>query len=154
MPRDRSLPIFDLEVDLAAALSQSNARVVVEAPTGSGKSTQVPQFLLDSGICGEGEIYVLQPRRIAARMLARRVSQERGSKPGDEIGFQVRFENAVSAKTRVRFVTEGILIRKFIEQPDLKDVAAVVLDEFHDFLSVSYKRSLRCRHLTLILFIF
>ena len=72
MPPDRSLPIFDLEVDLAAALSQSNARVVVEAPTGSGKSTQIPQFLHDSKLCGDGEIYVLQPRRIAARMLARR----------------------------------------------------------------------------------
>ena len=145
MYRDRSLPIFGLEDALANALSQTNARVVVEAPTGSGKSTQIPQFLRDSGLCGDGEIYVLQPRRIAARMLARRVSQERGSKPGEEIGFQVRFENAVSAKTRVRFVTEGILIRKFIEQPDLKDVAAVVLDEFHErhfFADISLARCL------------
>ena len=75
MYRDRSLPIFGLEVALATALSQTNARIVVEAPTGSGKSTQIPQVLRDSGLCGDGEIYVLQPRRIAARMLARRVSQ-------------------------------------------------------------------------------
>ena len=78
-------------------------------------------------------------------MLARRVSQERGSKLGEEIGFQVRFENAVSAKTRVRFVTEGILIRKFIEQPDLKGIAAVVLDEFHErhfFADISLARCL------------
>ena len=145
MYRDRSLPIFGLEVALATALSQTNARIVVEAPTGSGKSTQIPQFLRDSGLCGDGEIYVLQPRRIAARMLARRVSQERGSKLGEEIGFQVRFENAVSAKTRVRFVTEGILIRKFIEQPDLKGIAAVVLDEFHErhfFADISLARCL------------
>tara|TARA_B100000925_G_scaffold179450_1_gene135403 strand:+ start:4990 stop:7551 length:2562 start_codon:yes stop_codon:yes gene_type:complete len=132
MSRDRSLPIFDLEANLAAALTQSNARVVIEAPTGSGKSTQVPQIITDSGICGDGEILVLQPRRIAARMLARRVALERGSELGDEIGFQVRFENAVSANTKVRFITEGILIRKFIQQPDLSDVAAVVLDEFHE----------------------
>ncbi|MBP83377.1 MAG: ATP-dependent helicase HrpB [Verrucomicrobiales bacterium] len=132
MPRDRSLPIFDLETDLVTALARPHARIVIEAPTGSGKSTQVPQLLVDSEICEDGEIFVLQPRRIAARMLARRVAFERGSNLGDEIGFQVRFENAVSPNTRVRFVTEGILIRKFIQQPDLNGVAAVVLDEFHE----------------------
>lgn len=132
MPRDRSLPIFDLEIDLAAAVSRENSRVVIEAPTGSGKSTQVPQFLADSGVCGDGEIYVLQPRRLAARMLANRVAQERDGRLGDEVGFQVRFESALSANTRIRFVTEGILIRKLIDQPDLAGVAAVILDEFHE----------------------
>ncbi len=145
MPRDRSLPIFDLEIDLAAACSADHARVVIEAPTGSGKSTQVPQFLADSGVCGEGEIYVLQPRRLAARMLAKRVAEERDSRPGDEVGYQVRFENVVSKHTRIRFVTEGILIRKLIEQPDLEGVAAVVLDEFHErhfFADISLARCL------------
>ncbi len=104
----------------------------MEAPTGSGKSTQIPQFLADSGLFGDREIYVLQPRRLAARMLAHRVAEERNGRLGDEVGYQVRFENEVSAKTRIRFVTEGILIRKLIEQPDLRDVAAVVLDEFHE----------------------
>ncbi len=132
MSRDRSLPIFDLEIDLAAALNSDEPRIVVEAPTGSGKSTQVPQFLADSGQCDDGEIYVLQPRRLAARMLANRVAEERGCRLGDEVGYQVRFENAVSDSTRIRFVTEGILIRKLIDQPDLAGVAAVVLDEFHE----------------------
>ena len=132
MPRDRTLPVFDLEIDLAAAVSRPNARVVIEAPTGSGKSTQVPQFLLDSGLCGDGEIYVLQPRRLAARMLATRVASEREGSLGDEVGFQVRFENAVSANTRIRFVTEGILLRKLMDQPDLGSISAVVLDEFHE----------------------
>ncbi|MDF1823767.1 MAG: ATP-dependent helicase HrpB [Verrucomicrobiales bacterium] len=133
MPRDRSLPIFDLEIDLAAAASKEYCRVVIEAPTGSGKSTQVPQFLADSGLLkNDGEIYVLQPRRLAARMLASRVASERGGRVGDEVGYQVRFENIVSDKTRIRFVTEGILIRKLIDQPDLAGVAAVVLDEFHE----------------------
>ncbi len=132
MSRDRTLPIFDLEIDLAAALSQESARIVIEAPTGSGKSTQVPQFLADSGLCGEGEIYVLQPRRLAARMLATRVVDERGSRVGDEVGYQVRFENVVSERTRIRFVTEGILIRKLIDDPSLLGVGAVVLDEFHE----------------------
>ncbi len=132
MTRDRSLPIFELESDFLAALAGENARIVVEAPTGSGKSTQIPQFLADSGLAGDREIYVLQPRRLAARMLAHRVAEERGGRLGDEVGYQVRFESEVSAKTRIRFVTEGILIRKLIEQPDLADVAAVVLDEFHE----------------------
>ena len=132
MSRDRSLPIFELESEFLGALREDRARIVVEAPTGSGKSTQIPQFLADSGICGDREIYVLQPRRLAARMLANRVAQERGARLGDEVGYQVRFENEVSSRTRIRFVTEGILIRKLIEQPDLADVAAVILDEFHE----------------------
>lgn len=132
MSRDRSLPIFELESEFLAALREDHARIVVEAPTGSGKSTQIPQFLADSGLCGNREIYVLQPRRLAARMLAHRVAEERGGRLGDEVGYQVRFENEVSSRTRIRFVTEGILIRKLIEQPDLADVAAVVLDEFHE----------------------
>lgn len=132
MTRDPSLPIFELESDFLAALRGEDVRLVVEAPTGSGKSTQIPQFLADSGLADDREIYVLQPRRLAARMLAQRVAEERGVRLGDEVGYQVRFENEVSARTRIRFVTEGILIRKLIEQPDLADVAAVVLDEFHE----------------------
>lgn len=150
MPRDRSLPIFDLEIDLAAALVGENARIVVEAPTGSGKSTQVPQFLADSGQCDGGEIYVLQPRRLAARMLASRVAEERGVRLGEEVGYQVRFDNVVSKNTRIRFVTEGILIRKLIEQPDLRDVAAVVLDEFHErhfFGDISLARCLEVQEM-------
>lgn len=145
MSRDRSLPVFELEGAILDALRTDRARLVVEAPTGSGKSTQIPQFLADGGICGSGEIYVLQPRRLAARMLAHRVAEEREGRLGDEVGYQVRFESEVSAKTRIRFVTEGILIRKLIERPDLGDVAAVVLDEFHErhfFGDVSLARCL------------
>ncbi|MCG8603039.1 MAG: ATP-dependent helicase HrpB [Verrucomicrobiales bacterium] len=151
MPRDRSLPIFDLEIDFARALTSDSPRVLIEAPTGSGKSTQIPQFLLDSGQCDDGEIYVLQPRRIAARMLASRVADERNVRLGEEIGFQVRFENAVSKNTRVRFVTEGILIRKLIDQPDLAGVSAVVLDEFHErhfFGDISLARCLEIQRTT------
>ncbi len=145
MTRDRTLPIFELEADFLAALRGEQARIVVEAPTGSGKSTQIPQFLADAPLPGKREIYVLQPRRLAARLLAHRVAAERGGRLGEEVGYQVRFESEVSAQTRIRFVTEGILIRKLIDQPDLADVGAVVLDEFHErhfFGDVSLARCL------------
>ncbi len=132
MIRDRSLPIFELEPTLADAVAKDHARVVIEAPTGSGKSTQVPQILADLPITDGGEIYVLQPRRLAARMLATRVARERNVRLGGEVGYQVRFDNVVSKETRIRYVTEGILIRLLIDQPDLRGVSAVVLDEFHE----------------------
>ncbi|MCB1086800.1 MAG: ATP-dependent RNA helicase, partial [Verrucomicrobiae bacterium] len=131
--RDRTLPIFEIEIPLAQAASNpARARIVIEAPTGSGKSTQVPQFLLDSGVCGDGEIVVLQPRRLAARMLARRVAWERGGSVGGEVGCQVRFENQTGRDTRIRYVTEGVLLRQLLSDPDLKGVAAVIFDEFHE----------------------
>lgn len=124
------LPIEDLRVALQTAAAPPGGAIVVQAPTGSGKSTQVPQILLDGGL--EGEIVVLQPRRIAARMLATRVAFERGSKVGEEIGYQVRFERLIGPKTRVRFLTEGVLLRQMLSDPDLKNVDAVVFDEFHE----------------------
>jgi len=125
-----NLPIYDVADALLEGIA-STGRVVLSAPTGSGKSTQVPQILLDrSGI--EGEIVVLQPRRLAARLLAKRVASERGVKLGDEVGYQIRFENVVSAKTRIRFVTEAILLRQILQNPRLKGVGAVIFDEFHE----------------------
>ena len=81
----RDLPIFELETQLAASLC-AHSRIVLQAPTGSGKSTQVPQILLDKGLAGDGEVVVLQPRRLATRMLAARVAQERGVRLGEEVG--------------------------------------------------------------------
>ncbi len=127
------LPIFRIRDEFAAALRHTN-RIVLTAPTGSGKSTQAPQFLLDApdGVLAPGQILVLQPRRLAARMLAERVAEERGGRLGDEVGFQTRFETAVSAGTRLRFITEGILPRMLLSDPALRGVAAVVFDEFHE----------------------
>lgn len=126
----KTLPIHDVAAELLAGIA-STGRIVLAAPTGSGKSTQVPQILLDqAGI--EGEIVVLQPRRLAARLLAKRVAFERGVQLGDEVGYQIRFENVVGAKTRIRFVTEAILLRQILEDPLLKGVGAVVFDEFHE----------------------
>ena len=127
------LPIEALREPLVRWFAQAGVRnAVVRSPTGSGKSTQVPQMLLDHGIAGDKRIVVLQPRRIAARMLASRVAKERGAQLGDEVGYQVRFENVSSARTRILFVTEGVMLRHMLEDPALSKVGCIVIDEFHE----------------------
>ncbi len=125
------LPIYELENELVAALKKSN-RLILQAPTGSGKSTQVPQMLLDHGLADAGEIVVLQPRRLATRMLAQRVAFEQKCKLGDEVGYQIRLDRVCSAKTRIRFVTEGVLLRQMLNDPQLRGVAVIIFDEFHE----------------------
>src|SRR6187455_625238 len=111
-----ALPIYELEASIGENL-RTNSRLIIQAPTGSGKSTQVPQMLLDHGLLGDGQVVILQPRRIAARLLAARVAFERGVNLGHEVGYQIRFENVTSKETRIRFVTEGVLLRQLIEDP-------------------------------------
>ncbi|MEM7143924.1 MAG: ATP-dependent helicase HrpB [Verrucomicrobiota bacterium] len=132
--RTSKLPIFEVEDDVVEALSgEGCGRLVLEAPTGSGKSTQVPQILRDRGVVGKDEtVVVLQPRRIAARMLARRVAYERGGNVGEEVGHQIRFEKVAGARTRILYVTEGVLLRRLQRDPELKGIGAVVFDEFHE----------------------
>ena len=125
------LPIFELEKPLVTAL-RGCPRVVLQAPTGSGKSTQVPQILLDHGFAGIGEVVVLQPRRLATRMLAARVAHERGVRLGDEVGYQIRLDRVCSSRTRIRFITEGVLLRQMLGDPELRGVSAIVFDEFHE----------------------
>src|SRR3984957_2999987 len=125
------LPIDPLLPAIVASLREVPT-LVLEAPPGAGKTTRVPRALYDAGMAARGEIVVLEPRRLAARMAARRVAEELGEKVGGLVGYQVRFEDASSARTRIRFVTEGVLGRKLIASPDLADVAVVVLDEFHE----------------------
>ncbi len=127
----RELPIFELETHLVETLRRQ-ARVVLQAPTGSGKSTQVPQIVLDHGLAGDGEIVVLQPRRLATRMLAARVAYERNGRLGDEVGYQIRLDKVCSARTRIRFVTEGVLLRQMLSDPKLNGVTVMVFDEFHE----------------------
>jgi ATP-dependent helicase HrpB len=130
MPRE-DLPIFELEHKVVLELKAHN-RLIIQAPTGSGKSTQVPQILLDHGVLGTGQVVVLQPRRLATRLLASRVASERSSRLGQEVGYQIRFENVTSDRTRIRFVTEGILLRQLIQNPQLDGISAILFDEFHE----------------------
>jgi ATP-dependent helicase HrpB len=126
-----ALPIQQLRPAFVAASTRVR-RLVVQAPTGSGKSTQIPQILLDEGLVPGGEIVILQSRRLATRLLAKRVAEERSSPLGGEVGFHIRFDRVVSARTRIRFVTEGILLRQLLSDPRLPGVAALVFDEFHE----------------------
>jgi ATP-dependent helicase HrpB len=127
----RDLPIFELEHRIVAELKE-HSRLIIQAPTGSGKSTQVPQILLDHGLLGDGQVVILQPRRLATRLLAARVASERNGRLGNEVGYQIRFENVTSDRTRIRFVTEGILLRQLIQDPQLRGVSAILFDEFHE----------------------
>lgn len=125
------LPIYELEATVISTL-RSQGRLIVQAPTGSGKSTQIPQMLLRHGFLDGGEVVVLQPRRLAARLLAKRVADEVGTMLGDIVGYQIRLESRVSAKTRIRFVTEGILLRQMSFDASLRGVQVLVFDEFHE----------------------
>jgi len=120
--------VDDLLPEILDSLKLHPNMVIVAAP-GAGKTTRVPPALL--GIVS-GEVIVLEPRRIAARLAARRVAWELGEEVGETIGYQIRFEEAVGPRTRLRFVTEGVLTRRLLSDPYLKGVGTVVLDEFHE----------------------
>ena len=125
------LPIDAVLPELMSALSGSGVRaVVLEAPPGAGKTTRVPWAV--QHWLGEAEVMVSEPRRLAARMAARRVADERGEALGERIGYSVRFEDVSSARTRVRYATEGIVLRRLLSEPELRGVGAVILDEFHE----------------------
>lgn len=122
-----SLPVDSIIPEVLASL-RAEVNLVVEAPPGAGKTTRIPPALL----CLGGEVVVLEPRRLAARLAARRVAQEMGEEVGETVGYQVRFEDVSSARTRLRYVTEGVLTRRLLSDPELSGVTTVVLDEFHE----------------------
>jgi ATP-dependent helicase HrpB len=150
-----SLPIWDIHTDVVGVLTRGH-RLVLVAPTGSGKTTQVPQMLLDAGLADPSnsinapsklaslpgtssstpsrlkKIVVLQPRRVAARTVAARVAWERGGRLGDEVGYQIRFDDQTSLGTRICYVTEGILLRWLQDDPTLAEVGIILFDEFHE----------------------
>jgi ATP-dependent helicase HrpB len=125
------LPIDAVLPELERVLSSKGTRaIVLEAPPGAGKTTRVPWAV--QHWLGDVEVVVSEPRRLAARMAARRVADERGEVLGERVGYSVRFEDASSARTRIRYATEGIVLRRLLTEPDLRGIGAVILDEFHE----------------------
>ena len=125
------LPVFEIADALRAALAAGDgARVLLKAPTGSGKSTAVPGMLLDAGI--SGMILVIQPRRMAARLLAGWVAKQRGATLGREVGYAVRFDSRYRDDTRILYLTDGVFQRWLQDDPELDGVGAVIFDEFHE----------------------
>ncbi|MGN0874948.1 MAG: ATP-dependent helicase HrpB [Akkermansia sp.] len=127
------LPIDSIGEEIRAAASRPGFCVLLSAPTGSGKSTRVPILLRQAGIGGqEGMILVVQPRRLAAQLLAAFVARTLPCPLGAEVGYTVRFDSRRSAETRILFITDGILERMMTAEPTLPGVAAIVFDEMHE----------------------
>ncbi|MEM6659675.1 MAG: DEAD/DEAH box helicase, partial [Pseudomonadota bacterium] len=124
------LPIEDAIPGLLTAL-RSHGRAVLQAPPGAGKTTRVPLAMLDAGL-SQGKIVMLEPRRLAARAAAERMADTLNEPVGHTVGYRVRGDTKVSAKTRIVVVTEGILTRMLQSDPDLPAVGAVIFDEFHE----------------------
>ena len=131
LARTDSLPINAFAQEIVGRIT-SDRKLVLVAETGSGKTTQVPQILLKSGVAGEGRIVVLQPRRLAARAVARRVAFEMGVREGGLVGYRTRYERVESAETKILFMTDGLFVRLAQGTQDLKGISVVVLDEFHE----------------------
>ncbi|KAM8952383.1 pre-mRNA-splicing factor ATP-dependent RNA helicase DHX16 [Pelodytes ibericus] len=128
----RSLPVFPYRSDLLQAISQHQI-LIIEGETGSGKTTQIPQYLHEEGYTRSGmKIGCTQPRRVAAMSVAARVSQEMAVKLGNEVGFSIRFEDCTSERTVLKYMTDGMLLREFLTEPDLAGYSVVIIDEAHE----------------------
>lgn len=126
------LPIDTISEEIKAAVAEPGFCVLLSAPTGSGKSTRVPRMLVDAGCAARGCILVVQPRRLAARLLAAYVAGQFPCALGDEVGYRVRFDARCSERTRILFTTDGLLERRLTDDPELRGVSAVIFDEVHE----------------------
>ena len=123
-------PVDEVLAELTEALKHNSA-VILSAPPGSGKTTQVPlRLLMSEGV--EGRIIILQPRRVAARSVASWMAQLLHERVGDRVGYQVRHERHIGINTRIEVLTEGLLIQRLLNDPELSGVGLVILDEFHE----------------------
>ncbi|EDO15728.1 hypothetical protein Kpol_1073p14 [Vanderwaltozyma polyspora DSM 70294] len=130
----KTLPVFKNKDEIMKYINKNQVTVLI-GETGSGKSTQIPQFLLDELYKNKkihGSIAVTQPRRVAAVNLATRVSQEHGCNVGDQVGYSVRFDNSTSNKTRLKYLTDGMLLRELMMDKELKEYNTVIIDEAHE----------------------
>ncbi|KAF7965643.1 hypothetical protein HWV62_29573 [Athelia sp. TMB] len=128
----KSLPIYTYREQLLEAVKEHQVLIVV-AETGSGKTTQLPQYLHESGYTANGQkVGCTQPRRVAAMSVAARVADEMGTKVGYEVGYSIRFEDCTSDKTVLKYMTDGMLLREFLTEPDLAGYSALIIDEAHE----------------------
>ncbi|XP_056693080.1 pre-mRNA-splicing factor ATP-dependent RNA helicase DEAH1-like [Spinacia oleracea] len=127
----RSLPIYTYRDDLLKAIQEHQVLIIV-GETGCGKTTQIPQYLHEAGYTKVGKIGCTQPRRVAAMSVAARVSKEMGVKLGHEVGYSIRFEDCTSDKTLIKYMTDGMLLREFLCEPDLGSYSVIMLDEAHE----------------------
>ncbi|KAK8944099.1 putative pre-mRNA-splicing factor ATP-dependent RNA helicase [Platanthera zijinensis] len=128
----KSLPIFPYREELLQAINDHQILVIV-GETGSGKTTQIPQYLHEAGFTKDGKkIGCTQPRRVAAMSVSARVSQEMGVKLGHEVGYSIRFEDCTSEKTILKYMTDGMLLREFLGEPDLASYSVIMVDEAHE----------------------
>ncbi|XP_051852082.1 pre-mRNA-splicing factor ATP-dependent RNA helicase DHX16 isoform X2 [Antechinus flavipes] len=128
----RSLPVFPFRNDLLIAIANHQV-LIIEGETGSGKTTQIPQYLFEEGYTQKGmKIACTQPRRVAAMSVAARVAREMGVKLGNEVGYSIRFEDCTSERTVLRYMTDGMLLREFLSEPDLGSYSVVMVDEAHE----------------------
>ncbi|CAK5284405.1 unnamed protein product, partial [Mycena citricolor] len=128
----KNLPVYQYKEELIQAVRDNQVLIVV-AETGSGKTTQLPQYLHEAGFTANGQkIGCTQPRRVAAMSVAARVAEEMGTKVGYEVGYSIRFEDCTSDKTVLKYMTDGMLLREFLTEPDLAGYSALVIDEAHE----------------------
>lgn len=127
----RSLPVWQQRTQLLQMLEE-NHTVVLVGETGSGKTTQVPQFCAEAGWAEQKMVACTQPRRVAATSVARRVAEEMDVQLGEEVGYSIRFEDCTSPKTRLKYLTDGMLLRESMTDPTLSRYSVVILDEAHE----------------------
>lgn len=126
-----TLPIYPYREEQLKKI-RDNQVVVLVGETGSGKTTQIPQFLHEIGYTKLGMIGITQPRRVAAMSVSARVAQEMNVKLGHEVGYSIRFEDCTSDKTKIKYMTDGMLLREFLNEPDLDSYSVVMIDEAHE----------------------
>ncbi|CCF49481.1 hypothetical protein NDA11_004206 [Ustilago hordei] len=127
-----SLPVYALRKELLEAIDEHQVLIVV-GETGSGKTTQLPQFLHEAGYTKKGQkVACTQPRRVAAMSVAARVAEEMGVRLGRECGYSIRFEDCTSEDTVIKYMTDGMLLREFLTEPDLNSYSALIIDEAHE----------------------